>query len=43
MVPGAFLAAAISSFTDVMPVPGLAAMISGELVTLSTGCRSLNL
>ena len=42
-LPGSFLAAAIRSATERMPVPGLTASTSGEVVILVTGARSAGL
>jgi hypothetical protein len=40
-LPGDFLAAAINSLTDVMPVEGLTTMSKGEAETLVIGSKSL--
>ena len=39
-LPGSFFAAATSSATVRMPVPGLTASTSGEVVILAIGARS---
>jgi hypothetical protein len=42
-LPGSFFAAAIKSATERMPVAGLTASTSGEVVILVTAMRSLGL
>jgi hypothetical protein len=39
-LPGSFFAAATSSFTELMPVPGFTTSSSGEAETFVTGTRS---
>ena len=43
MLPGAFLAMAIRSSTELMPDTGFEAITRGDDVILVTGCKSLAL